>query len=158
MAFSVEVSIAVHSIQIQLTPASMIKRAEYSHISSLNQREAKKGLLFSSVNIRRAYIPTRVQTEIRLAWPSLWQWAWLQKIRKSVPFRVLMKWKKGKRHTTEYNFYITNIESNNSKKKSQTHWATYSLEVSHQASSSWAILVTEHGNLDLFSDDYLKHS
>ena len=66
--FSVEVSIAVHRIQIQLTPASMIQRAEHSHICSLNQRDAKRGLLFASVNSRRAYIPTQIQTEIRLAY------------------------------------------------------------------------------------------
>ena len=67
VAFSVEVSIAVHRIQIQLTPASMIQRAEHSHICSLNQRDAKRGsyfhLLTSGEDIfRREFRP-------KYAWP-----------------------------------------------------------------------------------------
>ena len=122
MAFSVEVSIAVHSIQIQLTPASMIKRADYSHISSLNQREAKKGLLFSSVNIRRAYIPTRVQTEIRLAYgyePGH------RRFEKACHFVFRWSGKKAKSHTTDDNFDITNIEGINRKKESNRLYDTF---------------------------------
>ena len=120
VGFSVEVSIAVHSIQIQLTPASMIQRAEYSLTCSLNQRDAKKGLLFSSANYRRAYIPTRVQTEIGLAYgyePGH------RRFEKACHFVVRWSGEKAKSQTTDYNFDITNIEGNNHK-KSQTHCAT----------------------------------
>ena len=122
VAFSVEVSIAVHRIQIQLTPASMIQRAEHSHICSLNQRDAKRGLLFSSVNSRRAYIPTRIQTEIRLAYayePGH------RRFEKACHFVFRWNGEKAKRKKTYYNFDIINIEGNNRKKESNILYDTF---------------------------------
>ena len=67
MGFSVEVSIAVHRIQILLIPAIMRQRAEHSHICSLNQRDAKRGSYFHLLTpgehiFRREFRP-------KYAWP-----------------------------------------------------------------------------------------